>query len=149
MCKGNLFLVLLLGSMILLTGCIRGYITVEYVFPEGFRGPAVIRVRQPSGIPACEQDYLRPGTNRCVLTFPPSGIMNTQGEAPVTQDQWHASARYANGTEIPISGAPQTKISSGQVALWSLGSIQEGENWLFVGTADEFERFRDKKNSNR
>jgi hypothetical protein len=143
--KRSSLLGLLLASIILYVGCLRGYITVEYVFPDGFRGPAIIRERQPDGVPECEKDYVRRGSHRCVLTFPSSGVLSTQGEAPITQDQWEASARYANGTAIPIPGVPETTISSDQVALWSLGSIKEGENWLFVGTESEFFRFKEQQ----
>jgi len=143
--KTSCVLGVLLAFLVLFVGCIRGYITVEYVFPDGFRGPAVIRVRQPDGVPECEKDYLRRGSHRCVLTFPPSGVLNTQGEAPITQDQWEATARYANGTAIPIPGVPETSISSNQTALWSLGTIKEGENWLFVGTESEFIKFKEQQ----
>lgn len=143
--KRRIFAVLLLAQMVFYVGCIRGYITVEYIFPNGFQGPAVIRVRQSAGVPACEVDYLRPGSHRCVLTFPPSAVLNIQGEAPETQNQYHASARYANGTAIPIRGVPQADVSNKTAAVWSLGFIREGEDWLFVGTEDEFMKFKEEK----
>jgi hypothetical protein len=59
---------------------------------------------------------------------------------------WHsASARYENGTVIPVPyTTPGAKVSPDTLALWSFGSVQNGEAWLFVGTEEEFGKFRDE-----
>ena len=117
---------------------------IEYVFPEGFRGAAVIRENQQNGTPPCKLPSL-PTTYQCVLEFPVSGVLNIQGESP--GKVWHnALARYAGGTSIPVPyNTPGTDVSRETIALWTFGSVQQGEDWLFVGTEDEFRKFKNEK----
>lgn len=124
--------------------CHSGKRQIEYVFPDGFRGPAVIRENQKDGIPACEVPWL-PRTTVCTLRFPSSGVLNIQGESPGKLWHW-AAAHYANGTVIPVPNTPAgVKVSKDEIALWTFGSVQNGEDWLFIGTEDQFRKFRDEK----
>jgi hypothetical protein len=136
--------IVLLAFMLLNQACQSGKLQVEYVFPDGFKGPVVIREHQPDGIAACEVPWL-PRTEVCVLNFPASGTLNTQGDSPTKL--WHiASARYANGTVIPVPNTPAgITVAKDEVAVW-YGQGQQGEGWLFVGTGDEFTNFQDEKN---
>jgi hypothetical protein len=137
-----------MANLLLMYGCSRNATTVEYVFPDGFRGAAVIRENQPGGVPSCKSDYFFSRRPPCVLHFSNSGVLNIQGQSPTTQ--WHnASARYANGTVIPVSySSPDFKVPKGEIALWSY-AIQNGEDMLFVGTEDEFLKFRTDKQAAR
>jgi hypothetical protein len=129
--------------LLLFSACSSGKLDIEYVFPDGFRGGAVIRENRPNGIPACRQpSFWR--NERCILKFPSSGVVEVQGPEPGTM--WHsASARYENGTAIPVPyTTPGTKVPPGTLALWSFGSVQNGEAWLFIGTEEEFRKFRDE-----
>lgn len=129
---------------LLFASCQLGKMQIEYVFPEGFRGPAVIRENQQNGIQPCNLPSL-PTTYQCVLEFPVSGVLNIQGESP--GKVWHnASARYADGTLIPVPyNTPGSNVSKETIALWTFGSVQQGEDWLFVGNEDEFRRFKNEK----
>ena len=141
----RLFVTLILfGELLFNQGCRYGTLQIQYIFPDGFKGPAVIRVNQNGGIPACDVPWL-PRTQLCVLQFPSSGVLNIQDGSP--GEQWHrASARYTNGSVIPVPDAASgVTVSKNEIALWAIGSVQNGEDWLFVGTEDEFRKFRDEK----
>jgi hypothetical protein len=130
-----------MGLCLMFSACTRNR-EIEYIFPDGFRGGAVIRENRPTGIPVCRQSwFLR--NERCTIKFPSSGIVEVQGQAP--EGMWHyASARYENGTVIPTPyTTPGANFPSNTLALWSFGSIQNGEAWFFVGTEEEFRKFRD------
>lgn len=131
------------AGLLLNQGCSSGHLEVEFVFPDGFRGPAVIRENQSDGTPVCEVPWL-PRTKVCVFGFPASGVLHTQGVSPTKN--WHrASARYENGTAIPVSNKPGGVIvAKDEVAVW-YGPALEGEDWLFVGTEDEFRKFKYEK----
>ena len=136
----NLILVVgLIGPLLAYQACQAGNLQLEYVFPDGFRGLALIRENQNDGSPACEIPWL-PRTEVCVLNFPASGVIHTQGVSPTTV--WHrATARYANGTAIPVPNrAAGIIVAEDEVAVW-YGQGVEGEGWLFVGTSDEFREF--------
>ena len=134
----------LLSELFLTTGCRSGKIQIEYIFPDGFRGAAVIRENQAAGIPSCETPWL-PRTQICILKFPATGILDVQGDSPGKLWHW-ASARYVNGTAIPVPYTnPGVGVSKETIALWTFGSVQNGEDWVFVGTDDEFTKFRDEK----
>lgn len=145
--KPRSFAFALIGLLVVASGCTRT-IEIEYVFPNGFRGAAVIRENQPNGIPPCKLPALA-GINHCVLNFPSTGVLNIQGDSPGTV--WHtSSARYTNGMVIPVPyNTPGAHVSKETIALWTFGGVQYGEDWLFVGTEDEFRKFRDEKHSNK
>lgn len=79
------------------------------------------------------------------MNLPSSGELKIQGESP--GKLWHrASARYASGIPIPVpSNTPEISASKETVALWTFGGIQDGEDWLFVGTEEEFRKFKNEK----
>jgi hypothetical protein len=146
--KNRVFAFLLFSQVLHLAGCQLGKVQIDYVFPDGFRGAAVIREHQPNGISPCK--FLSfPGTHRCVLNFPNSGILTIQDESPGTY--WHnPSARYASGTVIPVPDSTRGIIvSNREIGLWTFGSVQNDEDWLFVGTEDEFMKFKEEKQAHK
>lgn len=118
-------------AALLLTCCQRADMEIVYVFPEGFRGVAKIRSRRPEGLALRPQ---REGANRQVLTlqFPASGVLDIRGESP-TLDWYSPSARYADGTAIPVAGFGG-KVAEDAVALRGMGGIINDEEWYVVGT---------------
>jgi len=132
------------GLFLLFSACTNRNSQIEYIFPAGFRGGAVIRENRPTGVDACRRSWF-PYTEHCILKFPSSGMLEVRGQSP--GGTWHyASARYENGTVIPVPyTTPGEKFPSDTVALWAFGSIQNGEDWLFVGTEEEFRKFRDDR----
>src|SRR6266498_1355319 len=138
--------IVLLMAVFCVYACQLGSMKISYVFPDQFRGPAVIRENQPDGIVSCTVPLI-PGTHDCVLNFPPSGVLSIKGQSPGRY--WHeATARYGNGTKIHIpDSANKITIAKDQIGLWSYGSIQNGD-WLFVGTEDEFVKFKEQKQRN-
>jgi hypothetical protein len=50
------------------------------------------------------------------------------------------------GRVIPVPyNTPESNESKEIIALWTFGSVQHGEDWLFVGTEDEFRKFKNEK----
>lgn len=129
--------------LLMFSGCTGRSVNIEYIFPDGFRGGAVVRENRPDGISACRQSWFPP-RQRCIIKFPASGVVEIQSQAP--EGTWHyASARYENGTAIPVPYmTPGAKLPPDTLALWAFGSIQNHEAWLFVGTEEEFRKFKDE-----
>jgi hypothetical protein len=108
---------------------VRGRVhEVVLVFPNGFRGTARIRAKQPDGMP------LELSENTYTLQFPASGILSIRGELPTLK--WHhLQARYSDGNAIPIAG-PEQAVTDSEIVLRSLGVSEGGaEDWYAVGTS--------------
>ena len=43
------------------------------------------------------------------------------------------------------SATPGAKVSADTLAFWTFGSIQNNEDWVFVGTEEEFRKFRNEQ----
>jgi hypothetical protein len=150
MCNVHRILIFSLFVQIaLVVGCQLAHVEIEYVFPDGFRGGAVIRENQPDGVALCRIDAWLPGTHRCTVSMPSSGELKIQGESPDVL--WHsASAHYASGKLIPLpNDNPRINDPEATIALWRPGQITPGEVWLFVGTKDECTKFLDEKHKIR
>ena len=108
-------------------GCSHS-LTLEYVFPDGFSGIAKLRSNKPAGVSLV-------ATNGFItLTFPPSGVLDIQGESPI--HDWHNPiARYQSGETIPVV-TPPNEVSNDAIALRSVGSKNNVEDWYFVGKLD-------------
>lgn len=127
MTKGQLILVLIVGVAI--SSCSRRPNQVTYVFPDDFREVFIFRGGEDDGIVVSKVDGTR------TFYIPPSGVLIVKGELPTRQ--WHTpSARYANGTPIPIY-QPSNQLSKDTVALRGLGTKNEKEDWFVVGTYDD------------
>jgi hypothetical protein len=110
-----------------------------YIFPDGFRGIAIVRSNKPSGV------SVKPSGGVVTLIFPASGILDIRGDDPI--HDWHRpSARYVSGETIPAASAnPDRPISDDVVGLRTVGSKGESadgdeETWYVVGTFDELKK---------
>src|SRR2546421_2759724 len=95
----KLITALLLIATVLWSGCRAHSLTVEFVFPDGFRGVAKVRSGQTPGITPV-------ATNETItLVFPSSGVLDIQGKLPTLD--WHKPiARYRNGKALPVLTPP-------------------------------------------
>ena len=107
-----------------------------YIFPDGFRGAAVVRSNRPSGVPVVAKDGV------VTLSFPPSGMLDIQGDDPV--HEWHRPvAQYVSGQKIPVPGiSGDGPLPDGVVAFRYAGVKGESakgteESWYVIGTAEE------------
>ncbi len=111
--------------------------TVVLVFPDGFRGVAILRWKQPEGI------KLSPGELNYTLHIPSSGVLGIQGKNMMVD--WHRQeARYASGRPLP-QGDQHTKDEE-SVYLWDMGlNADASECWYVVGQAKDIDGVRERK----
>jgi hypothetical protein len=111
--------------------------TIVLVFPDGFRGVAILRWKQPDGI------KLTPGELNYTLTIPASGVLPIQGKNLMVD--WHIQqARYASGQPL-AKGDQHTKDEEG-VYLWDMGlNADAKESWYVVGRIKDLDGVLERK----
>lgn len=107
-----------------------------YIFPDGFRGPAVVRSNRPNGVSIARKNGI------ITLSFPPSGVLDIQGDDPI--HDWHRSmAKYVSGKKISVVGeGGDGSLADHVIALRYAGVKGEtakgtGESWYVVGTSED------------
>ena len=133
----RLKLVLLLWSMVgVNTSCWESSYTLTYIFPDGFKGAAVIRSNRPSGVPVEARNGV------ITLRFPSSGVLDIQGDDPI--HDWHRPiAQYASGKKISVIGiSGDGPLPDDAVALRYAGVKGERakgteESWYVIGTSED------------
>ena len=111
---------------------------IVLVFPDGFRGVAIIRASRPDGVPIESKNGV------ITLTFPRSGILDIK-EAIPTFDWHRLSAKFANGEDIPIYDNDDQEVPVEKIALRSAGVVGKTEDWYVVGTYDDLKKVLEKK----
>jgi hypothetical protein len=114
-------------------------IYMEIVFPDGFRGTAVVRFTERDGV------YVKPDGDQYTFRIPESGELNVRNDNPQFRSR-RESARYRNGQPIPIAyltderTIPQDDV----IAVWPL--LFEGDDaGFFVGTRRERNDLQQKR----
>ena len=107
-----------------------------YIFPDGFKGAAVVRSNRPNGLSIAAKDRI------ITLTFPPSGVLDIQGDDPI--HRWHRStAKYVSGQKISVVGeSGDGPLADDVIALRYAGVKGEPaksteESWYVIGTSED------------
>jgi len=111
--------------------------TVMLVFPDGFRGIAILRWDQPDGtkININDQSF--------ELHIPSSGVLPIQGKNLMV-DWYVQQARYESGRPL-TQGNQHTKDEDG-IYLWDMGvNASASESWYVVGKAKDRDGVLEKK----
>ncbi len=91
---------------------------------------------QPNGV------SINATNNVITLVFPESGVLDIRSRVP--SEEWHIpTARYQ-------SGKPLTVVTDGagnrsEIALRSVGSVNNKEEWFVIGTFDDLKAAKEKK----
>jgi hypothetical protein len=128
---------LLLSVVVVHTSCFwESSYKLAFIFPDGFKGPAVVRSNRPNGVPVKARNGI------VTLSFPPSGVLEVQGDDPV--HDWHRSvAQYASGKKISVVGeSGDGPVPDDLVALRYAGAKGESskgteESWYVIGTSED------------
>ena len=131
--KTVLFLLLLVIS----TSCFfDSSYQLVYIFPDGFKGPAVVRSNRPDGLSIAAKNGV------ITLSFPSSGVLDIQGDDPI--HDWHRSmAKYVSGKKISVVGeSGDGSLADEVIALRYAGVKGESakgteESWYVVGTRED------------
>lgn len=111
--------------------------SITLVFPDGFRGVAILRWKQSDGLrlPPSELNY--------TLNIPASGVLLIDGKNLMV-DWYRQEARYASGQPIP-QGDQHTRDEEG-VYLWDMGlNADASECWYVVGQGKDREGIPERK----
>lgn len=129
---------MLICLMLGMTGCREKQSpTVVLVFPDDFRGVAILRWKQPDGI------RLTPDELNYELHIPASGVLPIQGKNLMV-DWYIQQARYQSGRPLP-QGDQHTKDVEGTY-LWDMGvNADASECWYVVGQAKDRDGVWEKK----
>lgn len=129
---------LLICLMLGMTGCReKESPTVVLVFPDDFRGVAILRWKQPDGI------KLTPGELNYELHIPKSGVLSIQGKNLMV-DWYRQEARYESGKPL-VQGDQHTKDEEG-IYLWDMGVNADGsECWYVVGQIKDLDGVLERK----
>lgn len=134
--KTVLFLVLVLVS----TSCFfDSSYQLVYIFPDGFKGAAVVRSNRPNGVP------IAPRNGIITLSFPPSGVLDIQGDDPI--HDWHLPiAKYVSGKKISVVGrsddgslapTPDDVIALRYAGVKGESAKGTEESWFVIGTRED------------
>ena len=131
----------LILALLLAGGCSRSGLPIDFVVPTGNSGPIWIveDAKRGGEIPQNDGHYQ--------IEVPPSGVVRVSSAAPF--HRWHEqSARYADGTPIPMEVGP-TKVYADTIALrggmYQEGTFRGGRTvafiCYFVGTEKQTQEF--------
>lgn len=110
---------------------------ITLVFPDGFRGVAILRWKQSDGL------KLTPGELNYTLTIPSSGLLTIQGKNFML-DWYRQEARYVSGQPL-LQGDQHTKDEEG-IYLWDMGvNADGGECWYVVGQIKDLDGVPERK----
>ena len=134
--------VLLFVMVVVSTSCFfdSGY-QLEYIFPDGFKGPAVVRSNRPKGV------NIAPKNGIITLNFPLSGVLDIHEDDPI--HAWHRPvAKYGSGKKILVVGeSGDGSLSDDVIALRYAGVKGERakgteESWYVIGTSEDARRVK-------
>jgi hypothetical protein len=112
-----------------LFGCGESAIQLQITVPNGYRGILKIYQNQTDGI------VIPIKSGKIELNFDSRGILRLRGETPSLR--WHTtSARYADGTEIPVIEFP-AETPATKFGLRGFGGVKNDEDWYVIGTLDD------------
>jgi hypothetical protein len=107
-----------------------------YIFPDGFKGAAVVRSNRPNGVSIAAKSGI------VSLSFPASGVLEIQEDDPI--HDWHRSmAKYVRGKKILVVGeSGDGSVADDVIALRYAGVKGEPakgteESWYVVGTSED------------
>src|SRR4051812_45852520 len=125
-----------LAASMLVIGCRLKHREIEFIFPDGFKGPFIIikNAAGPSG--AFHQDKL-------TLMVPASRVVLINDDSAL--NEWTVrSARFASGDSLPIDNEHDRSLIALRGGGYSSGMRQgltiPPHHSYFVGTEDEFEK---------
>jgi hypothetical protein len=116
----------LLAALLLVTGCNREAVQLQFDIPDGYAGILKIRSHRPDGI------ELRATNGVIEIHFATNGICDIRGKLPTLQ--WHRiGARYT--TRGPVTWIQFSEQSpKDAVGLRALGLKDNVEAWYIIGT---------------
>lgn len=129
---------MLICLMLVMVGCQeKPSPTVVLVFPDDYRGVAILRWNQPEGI------KLNTNDQSYTLHIPSSGALSIRGKNLMV-DWYVQQARYEGGRPLK-QGDQHTKDEDG-IYLWDMGVNTDGsESWYVVGQAKDRDGVLEKK----
>ena len=117
--------------VIAIAGCSSHSPAVEYIFPNGFHGLAVIAEDKEYGL------EIRPVDGKYTFEIPRNGKLVVKDLAPF--NRWHKDfARYSNGEKIPDMTSTNN-ANNGFYGLGTVRSVQGLGGYYFVGSKEEYD----------